>query len=308
MIDRYIKGKATRISPEAPVPVIHAKRQKNVLGGAANVMNNLAALGIKTYAASISGKDDYKVLLQQLFREQHIETNGISFSDDRKSTVKTRVIADGQQICRIDDEDLIPITENEKTEICAYIESLCEQGLSGIIVEDYNKGCIEKSFVESIMQIAGHNKVPVALDPHPGNFFSVKGMHLMTPNRVEAFAMVGMYYTDAITPVENDTALMKVAEKIISKWEPKILMITLGAQGMAVFTKEGKFHWIPTVAREVFDVSGAGDTVISTCFASLIAGASVLDAATIANEAAGMVVAKVGTYAITLNELKKKLL
>jgi len=299
MLDRYITGHATRISPEAPVPVVRVHRRKTTLGGAANVLLNTATLGLQAAAFGLVGDDEDGRLLLELCRAQRIDTAGVVIDPTRPTTVKTRVIADRQQVVRIDDEVDEPIAEQQRAELARRLFAELAAGrLHAIVVEDYNKGVINAAFVAGLQQRASARGLFTALDPHPGNPLNVPGLSLMTPNRMEAFALAGAYLQRTVLPVAQDAPLLSVGRTLMSTWRPDMLLVTLGAEGMALFHGDHPVHHVPTVAREVFDVSGAGDTVIAAFTAAHLAGLGAHDAMVFANHAAGVVVGKVGTVPI----------
>ncbi|OVE80727.1 hypothetical protein BVY04_05145 [bacterium M21] len=304
MLDRYIWGSARRISPEAPVPVVEVKKRRAVLGGAANVLRNLASFGAHAIAFGIIGADPYGEEFCALCSEWGIDTSFIFRQPDRQTTIKTRVIADNQQVVRVDDECAEFIGQKVAEQILSSLKAAVEEGrIDAIILEDYNKGVMTRYLAQSVQVLAEEHNLPCMLDPHPGNTLNVTGLTLMTPNRPEAFALAGAYYRDTVLPIQKDLPLLDVAEKVRADWQPKNLLITLGSGGMALFDTDDKCYHIPTVAQEVFDVSGAGDTVIATWTAALLAGATPAEACEISNHAAGIVVGKVGTVCIEVPEL-----
>jgi D-beta-D-heptose 7-phosphate kinase/D-beta-D-heptose 1-phosphate adenosyltransferase len=299
MLDRYITGHATRISPEAPVPIVRVQRRKTTLGGAANVLLNCATLGLQTAAFGLVGDDEDGRLLLDLCRTKGIATDGVVCDPTRPTTVKTRVIADRQQVVRIDDEVDEPIAEQQRAELARRLFSALDGGhLDAVIIEDYNKGVINAAFAGELQRRAAARRLFTALDPHPGNPLNVPGLSLMTPNRMEAFALAGAYLKRTILPITDDAPLLSVGHTLMSTWRPDMLLVTLGAEGMALFHGDAPVHHVPTVAREVFDVSGAGDTVIAAFTAAHLAGLPAHEAMVFANHAAGVVVGKVGTVPI----------
>ncbi len=304
MLDRYIWGSASRISYEAPVPVVKVRRRKSTLGGAANVLRNLTTLSMKAYAFGVIGTDARGDEFCDLCNETGVETRFIQRLDDRPTTVKTRVIAENQQVARIDDESCDTIPDAAAEQLLKNLATAIENdGIQAVILEDYDKGVITPDLATAVVELCRKHKIRCTLDPHPANPLEVKGLTLMTPNRAESFALIGDYFRDTVMPIDQDKPLQDVAAKIMSQWSPDNLLITLGAGGMVLFQKDGTQHHIPTVAREVFDVSGAGDTVIATCTAALMAGAGPIEACELANHAGGVVVGKIGTVPILLDEL-----
>ncbi|NOY82688.1 MAG: hypothetical protein GXP31_16955 [Kiritimatiellaeota bacterium] len=309
MLDRYIWGRATRISQEAPVPVVRTERKTQTPGGGANVVRNICGLGGRVAAFGIVGADPAGADLVRLLRESGAETTGIVQVPDRPTTLKTRIVAGNQQVCRVDLEktEAVPSTALEQI-LEALRNDLDVNRCDAVILEDYAKGLLTPGFVERVVELCRGFAVPLALDPHPEHPFQVQGLRLMTPNRAEAFGLAGAYYRPGVAPLEQDRALLEVGNRLRRSWGVEILLITLGGNGMALFegTAERPVH-IPTQAREVFDVSGAGDTVMASFVMALAAGAQPVEAARLSNHAAGIVVGKIGTAAVTARELRERL-
>ncbi len=304
MLDVYIWGKASRISPEAPVPVVSAKEKKHRLGGAANVMLNIATLGGSASAYGVVGDDANGKLLNSLLEENSIDNSCVLADSNRRTTEKQRVLAGSQQLLRIDFEDTAPLGAELSEKLSGCIIAAIEQGnLDAIIFEDYAKGSIDREMLQKVLSVAKQAGVMVALDPHAKQLLEVKGLTLLKPNRSEAFALAGNYCSDPVFPAKADEALLRTAEKLMNSWEPEFLLISLGPQGLALFEKNGGFHIIPTQARKVYDVSGAGDTVMSAFMLTLAGGGSGKEAAEISNLAAGIVVGKLGTASVAADEL-----
>lgn len=309
MVDRYVFGHATRISQEAPVPVVQVQRVENVLGGAANVARNILSLGGHAEVFGTTGKDADGKVLKRLFQDAGGGVTGIVCAMDATTTVKMRILASNQQIVRVDYEQPDQITESHRGALLERLEDFLATGrCNALILEDYAKGIFTQDFMAAVVRIAQRQGVAVALDPHPTHPFDVKGLKFMTPNRMEAFALAGKPFVHGIGNPEHDLPLRRVGEELMRRWNPEFLMITLGSEGVALYPREGgKPLFIPTQARRVFDVSGAGDTVMATMTLALLAGASPEEAATIANHAAGVVVGYVGTRAIETTELREEL-
>ena len=299
MLDTYITGSAHRLSQEAPVPVIRVRGKNIRLGGAANVMRNLKALSPETqvFAFGIVGLDEPGEKLRALLAGSRINTNGIVGVPGRVTIEKQRVLAGNQQIVRMDFEETAPIDADIRDRLIETVTAkIRTHEVDALVIEDYAKGLIGQEMLEAIVKTARAEGVFTSLDPHPGNPVQAQGISLMTPNRSEAFALAGIYCSDPVDDPSRDTALQEVAAKIRREWAPDILLITLGHQGMALYSeKEPRGFVIPTIAREVFDVSGAGDTVISAFTLYHAAGATDREAAVISNQAAGIVVGKAGT-------------
>lgn len=304
MVDRYIWGKAKRISQEAPVPVVVVQKTSLQPGGAGNVLRNITALGAKAYALGIVGDDENGRALRDLLKELNVRDAGIVTDSKRSTTEKRRIIANNQQLLRVDSEEIHSLEKDLSDELLEKLrQTLREGAVDGIILEDYGKGVLSRHMVKEVVAIAREYGLPVALDPHPSNTFDVEGITLLTPNRSEAFALARHYHTDPIEPVEKDEALIKVLKELKRLWNPETLLVTLGRGGMALSERDGTFHHVPTRAREVFDVSGAGDTVIAAFVLALLGGGSTREAAYFANHAAGVVVGKLGTASVSPDEL-----
>lgn len=301
MLDRYVIGKVHRISPEAPVPVLHVEEERSVPGGSANVAWNIVSLGGVATVAGVVGNDEAGRELSDLLKRRGV-TIGSAFENiAHRTTVKTRIIADRQQVVRVDWEERFAYTDGVFSAFRYHIESEIEQA-TGVIMADYGKGVLQQPIVDAVLAAAGRRGIPVCLDPKDFDLH-VDGIAFATPNRKEAFGAAGVPESrPAEHPIE-DAMLMHVGRKLLDKWNPKQLMITLGAQGMMLMFRDRPPIHVPTRAREVFDVSGAGDTVIATCALALAAGATFDEAAELANWAAGVVVGKLGTATCSPVEL-----
>lgn len=308
MLDRYIWGRASRISQEAPVPVVHVNKESTAPGGAANVVRNILTLNGQSTAFGIIGDDEHGVTLRSSLTSEGANTTGVMQHPNRPTTVKTRVLAGNQQVVRVDRENTTPLVESELCEVrSSLLKAIENHDIDAVIVEDYAKGLLSQEFIQEIVDCGVRNSVPVSLDPHPGNNFKVTGLELMTPNRAEAFALAGVYYQAGKLPLSADKPLLEVGRKLQKEWNAKYLLITLGSHGMALFRDGQEPLHVPTKAKEVFDVSGAGDTVMATFTLALLADATPLEAMQISNEAAGIVVGKVGTVSVELDTLREAL-
>ncbi len=306
MLDVYIWGKASRISPEAPVPIVEVSKKTSCLGGASNVMRNVVTLGGQVKAFGIIGSDHAGAEIASMLTGYSIESKSVYTDSCRRTTMKQRVIAGSQQLLRIDYEDTDPVDKKLRAKIVSDLLELIESSaVDAIIFEDYGKGLLDEGMLAAAVHAASRKGIITSLDPKPGHLLNVKGLTVIKPNRSEAFAMAGKFAKDGNIQVEQDKGLKEVAEILMAEWEPDYLLISLAAQGMALFRKDSPMIVIPTRAREVFDVSGAGDTVISAFSLALAAGASGQEAAVIANHAAGIVVGKVGTVTVSADELIK---
>jgi len=304
MLDVYIWGKASRISPEAPVPVVQVKKKSCCLGGAANVMRNVVTLGGNVKAYGVIGDDSGGDEMKKLFENYNIDPASLSIDKSRRTTQKERIIASAQQLLRVDFEDIEKLDDIIHQEIIIELKKLIDsQAIDAIIFEDYGKGVLNEKMLNQIIASAKENNIITSLDPKPGHLLKVKGLTVMKPNRSEAFAITGTFSQGNGIAVKDDKQLHAVAAQLLDEWEPDYLIISLAAQGMALFRKDAEMVVIPTKAREVYDVSGAGDTVIAAFTLALSTGADPVEAAEIANHAAGIVVGKVGTVTVSKDEL-----
>ncbi|CCQ89586.1 Bifunctional protein hldE (Includes: D-beta-D-heptose 7-phosphate kinase; D-beta-D-heptose 1-phosphate adenosyltransferase) [Nitrospina gracilis 3/211] len=297
ILDEYIWGSVSRISPEAPVPILESKSENLALGGAANVANNLVALGCDVYLVGGVGKDEKGDKLLELIGNRNIHTDGIFRFVHRPTTSKIRVIAHNQQVLRIDKEDNRPILPETEKKIINYINETVPQ-MDGVICSDYNKGILTEKVTHTIMHRAKNVKKHVVVDPKGTDFSKYKGCTVITPNQLEV---------ERVAPIKIATQedLDRAAEYLISLAKAESILVTRGKEGMILYRKKKKPVDIPTVAREVFDVTGAGDTVISVFGMSLFSGFTFEEAARLSNMAAGIVVGKIGTAVVTLNELNQ---
>lgn len=307
MLDKYFFGQATRISQEAPVPVVLVQRENSVPGGAANVARNVLSLkGNVSVFGCMAEDEDGRVLLQ-LLKDAGADTDGIIVLPQGHTTVKTRILAGNQQVVRVDREIPEEITDEVRKALLDRLEvALQGHKLDALVMEDYAKGIFTREFMGEVVELAKRYGVICTLDPHPLHAYDVKGITLMTPNRLEAFALAGERYVAGIGDPMNDAPLRKVGGMLLDKWSADLMLITLGAEGMALFPREDSSNLlvIPTRARQVFDVSGAGDTVMATMTLAMATGATPAQSAALANFAAGIVVGYVGTRAIDADELR----
>lgn len=308
MLDRYIWGTATRLSQEAPVPVVQVRRESATPGGAANVVRNLLTLGAQATALGVMGQDRHGETLHGLLQEAGADLSGVVVASDLETTVKTRVLAGSQQVVRIDRERVGPIPEAYRAQLlCRTRDAVASHRIDALVLEDYAKGVLDQAMAQEIVETCRRGGVFVTLDPHPANPFNVRGLRVMTPNRSEAFALAGIRYQPTVLPLTADEALSRVSVRLGELWGPELLLVTLGAHGMALFAEGRPVLHIPTQARQVFDVSGAGDTVMAVFVLGLLAGATPEQAARLSNHAAGIVVGKVGTAAVSPAELESEL-
>ncbi|MBI5144157.1 MAG: D-glycero-beta-D-manno-heptose-7-phosphate kinase [Candidatus Omnitrophica bacterium] len=295
ILDEFIWGDVSRISPEAPVPVVWVRRESFMPGGASNVANNLRSLGANVYLSGVIGDDEHGAILKGELEQKGVNVDGILVDESRPTTLKTRVVAHQQQVVRIDKEKVDALNGNIIARLINYTGSIIKK-LDAIIIEDYGKGVITPKLLNGIVPLAKAKKKIISVDPKEEHFKYYKEITAITPNNHEASRAVGFEIKDRLT-------LKKAGERLLDKLKCKIILITLGENGMAVFEKNKPMKQIPTVAREVYDVSGAGDTVIATFTLSLSSGADPIQAAHISNCAAGIVVGKVGIAVVTPEEL-----
>lgn len=302
MLDRYIYGGVSRISPEAPVPVVHVTHEKSMPGGACNVAWNAQSLGGRAVVAGIFGKDVPGRDLKRILMHGGVSVAGAMDVAGIRTTVKTRIIAERQQVVRVDWENNANLAGKNAETFCRRLASEVKKS-TGVIIEDYGKGVIQQCVVDTVLKAAKSAGLPVGLDPKENHELGLGGITVATPNRKEAFMIAGVKESPAHSNPLSDKVLLKVADILMNKWAPALLLITLGPLGILLVTKSAPPKHVPTRAREVFDVSGAGDTVIATCVLALAAGASPFEAAELANYAAGVVVGKLGTATCTQQEI-----
>lgn len=302
MLDQFVWGSVARISPEAPVPVVDFERESSMPGGAANVARNLTALKVPTELFGVVGKDQASSQLKGLLTEHHIGCTGLVTSGSRPTIVKTRIVAHMQQVVRIDRESRDGLDGTLRRRLLGALGSMISKS-SAIIIGDYGKGVVTQPLLEEIKELCRQRGLWLSLDPKPVHHLNLSGLSLITPNRKEAFELARLPDETRNHNPLADANLMSAARRLLAELRPALLLITLGELGM-LLCERGKqpFH-IPTVAQEVFDVSGAGDTVIATFTLAIAAGASPVEAAILSNHAAGIVVGKVGTATVSSEEL-----
>ncbi|MEI6084030.1 MAG: D-glycero-beta-D-manno-heptose-7-phosphate kinase [Verrucomicrobiota bacterium] len=297
MLDHFLWGKVSRISPEAPVPVVEVQSESYFPGGAANVARNLRALGGRATVLGCIGDD---AAGRQLCTE--LPTHNLIVDPARPTTVKTRIVAHHQQIVRFDKETTLPLAPALQRQLLKNFQTQLP-AVSAVIFEDYGKGVLTQPLLNSMNRLAQRAGKITAADPNARHLLRYTGLTGITPNRAEAFAAAGMTNTPALDDVLADAPLLRCGARLLQRWKPENLLITLGEHGMCLFRRGKKPHHIPTVAQEVFDVSGAGDTAIATLVLALAAGANAVEAAELSNHAAGIVVGKVGTATCSPAEL-----
>jgi len=303
MLDEFIWGKVSRISPEAPVPVVNVTGESYYPGGAANVARNVCEFTHGAAVMGLIGRDPQGGRLMELMQAAGIDTSAVQQDAAFPTTVKTRIIARNQQVVRVDRERKSPLSA-EQTAVAAEGLDAMIGGLDGIIVADYGKGFLTQPLADHICsQARAHGKV-LAVDPHPYTSLSWQGATAIKPNRAEAFIAAGLPNPDPVVPVLDDRALLEAGRRLRGQWKSEILLITLGEHGMLLLTGDEPAYHTPTCAQAVFDVSGAGDTAIAVLALGLAAGARPAEAAELANLASGVVVGKLGTATATLSELQ----
>lgn len=300
MLDRYIRGACSRISPEAPVPVVRVSAENHIPGGAGNVVSNLAALGASVSVVGVVGDDDAGTRLLEHFRAQGADVDGVQADPERHTTEKCRVVAERQQVVRFDRESAGPLSHATEARLLAAVDAGIAKA-SALILSDYGKGVIAPKLLARAIAGARRKGIPVTVDPKPEHFRRYRGVTTVTPNTAEAWACMHR------PSKPGQDALVALGRDILKTLKSQSVLITRGPDGMSLFERGGKVTHIPTVAREVFDVSGAGDTVISAFTLALAAGAKLKTAALLANQAAGIVVGKLGTATTDVKELAESL-
>ena len=295
ILDEFLYGEAERISPEAPVPVVDVRRQTTQLGGAANVVSNIAALGAKSALCGFVGNDEGGHRIIKLLKDLGVPTEGTAVEIGRPTSVKTRVIASHQQVVRFDREDRSPLSSGAKKKLADFI-GRAMKNFNAVIISDYGKGVVSADLVGFIVENAKKKDIPVLVDPKPENFPLYKGVNVVTPNLKEAGVALGRR-------LEGEEALRKGGYDLLEKFETEMALITRGEHGMSLFLRGESSHHIPARARQVYDVTGAGDTVLAVLALAFSSGAQMIDAAKLANIAGGRVVLKFGTSEINPGEL-----
>lgn len=295
MLDCYFWGEVKRISPEAPVPIIEIENEFYRFGGAANVALNILKLGGIPYPVGIIGYDNNGSIFNSLVEEAGIESSGIIIDDNRPTTAKTRVIAVKQHIVRIDQEKKEYVNNSIEEKILTNVKEHLEE-FDAVILQDYNKGVLTPYLIEEIIKLASAKNIIINVDPKFNNFFNYKNVTVFKPNRKETEDALGIRIT-------NDKDLHFAGNKLLNELNAKYVLLTLGEAGVSIFRKDEEIIKIPTKARKVADVSGAGDTVISTLTMAQSAGADICEASYLANYAGGLVCEEVGIVPIEVNRL-----
>lgn len=295
ILDEFIWGDVNRISPEAPVPVVNVRSQSFMPGGSLNVANNIRSLKGIVYPCGVLGRDLTGRMLVKAMRREGIDTGGVVYDKERPTTLKTRIIAHSQQVVRYDRESAQPITRRDSDRIADFASKKIRD-VDMVVIEDYGKGVITQELLSAVLRVARREKKRVVVDPKEKHFSFYRGVTALTPNHHEAYGSVRNGESEEMT-------LEEVGKKLLERLECEGVLITLGKDGMALFERNGDVTKIKTAAREVYDVAGAGDTVISVFALALAAGADMKEAAIISNFAAGVVVGKVGVAVCTPAEL-----
>ncbi len=301
MLDEFLWGNVARISPEAPVPVVEVTRETEYAGGAANVARNLTGFAGSVSVMGLTGRDAAAERLIALLRAERIDVAAVRMCEDRPTTIKTRIIARHQQVVRVDRERRSPPSAEAQAACIAQVKAML-QGVDAVILSDYGKGFLQADFALEICRLAATAGKIVTVDPNPGNPVEWADVTAVKPNRAEAFRSAGMEHR-----LSEPDALDEVATALLRRWGARMLLVTLGEDGMLLADREGDRYHTPTRAREVFDVSGAGDTAVALFTVALAAGASPREAAEIANYASGVVVGKLGTATLSPVELAASL-
>lgn len=299
MLDEYLVGNVERISPEAPVPVVDILSTKKLLGGAANVAANIRTLGDRPLLFGVVGEDEAAEGLRSLLTDKDISSDYLVVDKTRHTTIKTRIVAHGQQVVRADRETRHELVEEVENRIMGKIREVAND-IAAIIISDYGKGMITLSLLQQVIDLCLKKKIYIAVDPKETRFHNYVRVSLITPNHHEA----GFAYGHRIKTEED---LLLVGNGLLKKLQAEAILITRGAEGMSLFREGFEPTHIPTFARKVYDVTGAGDTVIASFVSAIAAGAGPVEAAVVANAGAGCTVAEVGTAAVTVEQLRQEL-
>lgn len=299
MLDEFIWGTVERISPEAPVPVVNVTAESRLLGGAANVVNNIVSAGGKAALTGVVGNDRSGRDVTRMLEELGADPSGMIADRNRPTTIKTRVVAHAQQVVRYDRESRQPISRTPQTKVFEYLETMRDKA-DAVIVSDYGKGLITQELMDRVRTVFSRPDRVIAVDPKVQNFNLYQKVTVITPNTNEASLGSGI-------KIESEETLIQAGNKILHDLECSSVLVTRGENGMALFERGRPVVCIPTVAREVYDVTGAGDTVIAIMTLGRAAGLDRLEAAILANFAAGVVVGEVGTSAVTADGLKQRI-
>ncbi len=300
MLDEYLLGSVNRISPEAPVPVVEITSSRILLGGSANVAANIKALGDEPILLGTVGEDDASIKLSQLLKQKGISSDFCMHDTSRQTTIKTRILAHNQQVVRADRENCHELSDEIEGMVYKRFLSVADE-IRAVIISDYGKGVVTSSLLKKVIKICEEKNIFIGVDPNESRFSNYRKVSLITPNHHEA----GFAYGRRII-TEDD--LYKVGNGLLKQLNAKSILITRGKDGMSLFQTGEEATHIPTFARQVFDVTGAGDTVIATFVSAICAGANLAEAALVSNAGAGLIVGEVGTASVTMNQLRKELM
>jgi rfaE bifunctional protein kinase chain/domain len=300
MLDRYWWGSVKRISPEAPVPVVNLEKTSLVAGGAANVAANIVGLGAKPYLIGVTGEDEEASLVTKVLESINVPTEYLINIENRPTTIKTRIIAHHQQVVRIDQEDTQPISDSSERKIISLIEKIIEQ-VGVVVVSDYAKGVVTENVVLRLISNARQLNKPILNDPKGRDYSKYKRATLLTPNKQEAATACNLEF-------EGQDLVEKAGSGLMQTLNVDAVLITQGEKGMTLFERNKSPYHLDTLARDVYDVTGAGDTVIASLGVAVGAGANLAEASEIANITAGLVVEEVGTTAINVKKLKEAII
>jgi D-glycero-beta-D-manno-heptose-7-phosphate kinase len=303
MLDEFLWGKASRISPEAPVPVVNVVKETYYPGGAANVARNAREFGAAIALMGVAGDDAPGARLLDLLEGCGIDTALVERDASRPTTMKTRIIARNQQVVRVDRERPGPLSDVQARAVLAKLPGAVAAA-DAIVVADYGKGFVSQELADAISREARAQSKILAIDPHPHTSLHWERPTVVKPNRAEAFLAAGLPPSDPVSPVLHDAALLAAAGRLRELWKPESLLITLGEQGMLLLEEDNEPYVLAAYAKDVFDVSGAGDTAISVLALALAVGASPTEAAELANRASAIAVGKLGTATVTTGELQ----
>jgi len=302
MLDQFIWGQVTRISPEAPVPVLDFQDERYMPGGAANVARNLTAWNTDTVICSWIGRDVAGDHLIEQLKQCQVGCGGVLRSASRMTALKTRIVALRQQMVRVDRERREPITPRQTEQLLKRVERHLTSKVSAVILCDYGKGVVTQELLDSLTVMCRQRGIWLSMDPKPVKPLDLEGLSLMTPNRKELFALARRREVPGTLDPLKDQALNEVIAQLMTEAAPAMMLVTLGERGMLLCQRGAEPFHIPTMAREVYDVSGAGDTAIAAFTLAISGGASPMEAAILANHAAGVVVGKSGTATHSLQE------
>jgi D-glycero-beta-D-manno-heptose-7-phosphate kinase len=302
MLDQFIWGRVSRISPEAPVPVVQLQRESFMPGGAANVARNLSALGAQVELFGVTGRDHQARQIASLLANDHVDCRALLQLPNRTTTTKTRIIAHQQQIARLDRESSGDITPSATQRLLNAIQPRLRHA-DAVIIGDYGKGVVTQTLLDHIRTHCQQHGIWLSLDPKPSHQLQLAGLSLITPNRKETFELAGLHDTDPHPNPLANPPLLNATRQLMQSLHPALLLVTLGDQGMFLCHRDQPPVHIPTAAQEVFDVSGAGDTVIASFTLAIATGASPLQSAILSNHAARVVVGKIGTATVLPAEL-----